>query len=203
MTHKIKIGLTGGIASGKTTISNYAKRKSIKVIDADIIARNVLQEHPEILEYLKDEYGDIIFDNNILNRKKLGNIIFSDPKKKIEYEKVIMPFIIDDIKSEIKKFEKSDDKFLLLDAALLFEESLDIYMDFNVLVYIDEKTQIERILKRDNLNKSLAKKRIKSQMSINDKKVKADFIIDNRGDIKNSLDQFDSILKDISNRKKV
>lgn len=203
MTHKIKIGLTGGIASGKTTISSYAEKKGIKVIDADKVAREVLQKYPEILEYLKDEYEDTIFDNNVLNRKKLGKIIFSDSKRKKEYEKVIMPFIIKDIKADIKEFENGSENFLILDAALLFEESLNKEMDFNILVYADVETQIKRILKRDNLSEDLAEKRIKSQMDVNEKKSKSDFIIDNSGDVKDSFYQFDKIIKEIISRKKV
>ena len=203
MKRKIKIGLTGGIASGKTTISTYAKEKDIRVIDADLVARDVLDKYPKILEYLKKQYGDLIFDNGILNRKKLGDLIFTDIKKRKEYEKVIMPFIIYDIEDKIKEFENGTETLLIIDAALLFENSLDKEMDFNILVYLDEKTQIKRILKRDKITENQALKRIESQMSLEDKKMRADFIIDNSGDKDYSYTQFDEIIKEIKKRKKV
>lgn len=203
MKRKIKIGLTGGIASGKTTVSTYAKEKGIRVIDADLVARDVLDRYPEILKYLKKQYGDLIFDNEILNRKKLGDLIFTDIKKRKEYEKVIMPFIIHDIEDKIKEFEKGPETLLIIDAALLFENSLDKEMDFNILVYLDEKTQIKRILKRDKISENQAIKRIESQMSLEDKKMKSDFIIDNSGDREYSYTQFDKIIKEIKKRKKV
>lgn len=203
MKPKFKIGLTGGIASGKTTVSTYAKEKGIQVIDADLVAREVLFKHPEILEYLKKEYGDLIFENEVLNRRKLGELIFADIKKRKEYEKVIMPFILHEIENKINEFESGPETFLIVDAALLFENSLDGEMDFNILVYLDEETQIKRLLKRDKITVAQAKKRIDAQMSLEDKKLKSDFIIDNSGTIKNSLKQFDNILKDIESRKKV
>lgn len=203
MKRKIKIGLTGGIASGKTTVSTYAKEKGIRVIDADLVARDVLDKYPEILKYLKKQYGDLIFDKEILNRKKLGDLIFTDIKKRKEYEKVIMPFIIHDIEDKIKEFEKGSETLLIIDAALLFENSLDKEMDFNILVYLDEKTQIKRILKRDKISENQAIKRIESQMSLEDKKMKSDFIIDNSGDREYSYTQFDKIIKEIKKRKKV
>ncbi|NLC66268.1 MAG: dephospho-CoA kinase [Clostridium sp.] len=203
MKRKIKIGLTGGIASGKTTVSTYAKEKGIRVIDADLVARDVLDRYPEILKYLKKQYGDLIFDNEILNRKKLGDLIFTDIKKRKEYEKVIMPFIIHDIEDKIKEFEKGPETLLIIDAALLFENSLDKEMDFNILVYLDEKTQIKRILKRDKISENQAIKRIESQMTLEDKKMKSDFIIDNSGDREYSYTQFDKIIKEIKKRKKV
>lgn len=203
MKRKIKIGLTGGIASGKTTVSTYAKEKGIRVIDADLVARDVLDKYPEILKYLKKQYGDLIFDKEILNRKKLGDLIFTDIKKRKEYEKVIMPFIIHDIEDKIKEFEKGPETLLIIDAALLFENSLDKEMDFNILVYLDEKTQIKRILKRDKISENQAIKRIESQMTLEDKKMKSDFIIDNSGDREYSYTQFDKIIKEIKKRKKV
>ncbi|NLB19597.1 MAG: dephospho-CoA kinase [Clostridium sp.] len=137
----IKIGLTGGIASGKTTVTNHLKALGFKVIEADEIAREVLEIYPEILAYLRLTYGEKIFNEGKLNRRLLGKIIFQNEIKREEYGKVIMPRIIEEIK---KRLEASENDIVFVDAPLLFEEGLDEQVDYTITVYVRRSIQLKR-----------------------------------------------------------
>ena len=103
----IKIGLTGGIGTGKSTISEIFKSENFNIIDADVIAREVLQKNPQILDVIRSEFGSGFFDwRGEFRRKEFGNHIFKFPKQRVRYEAIIMPYIKEAIDSEIKSYEK-------------------------------------------------------------------------------------------------
>lgn len=180
----IKIGLTGGIGTGKSTVSNILKKEGFNIIDADTIAKEVLEKNPPILEMVRTQFGTGFFDwRGEFRRKEFGNHIFRFPKQRIKYESIIMPYIKKTIEEEIKLFEEKKEKIVILDAPTLIENDMHKEMDYIVLVQADNSVQIQRIMNRDRLSKSEAVSRINSQMSMEEKKEFANIIIDNNADL--------------------
>lgn len=190
----MKIGLTGGIASGKSTVSEYLTSLGIEIVDADLLAREVLILYPEILSYLRETYGDLIFQEGVLDRRALGRIIFSDEQRKQEYLAVIMPKILHEAR---KRMEEAEGPLVVLDAALLFEEGLDEDVDVTITVYIPSELQLERLMNRDHLTPSEAVARIRNQMTLEEKKERSDYVIDNSGSREDTFKQMNEILKSL------
>lgn len=173
------IGLTGGIATGKSTVANILKSLGSYVIDADKISHEILDESKEAYKAVVEEFGkDILDENDKIDRKKLGKEVFSENKKLQKLEKITHPFILKEIKDDIKK-NKNRHKHLVLDAPLLFETNLDEVVDCTILIVCDYSIQIKRIKMRDGLSVEEAKKRIEAQMPLSEKKKLADEIISN------------------------
>jgi len=180
----IKIGLTGGIGTGKTTVSNILQDEKIKVIDADNIAKEVLEKNPQILEMVRTQFGAGFFDwRGEFRRKEFGNHIFRFPKQRVKYESIIMPYIKQAIEENIKVYENKGEKILIIDAPTLIENNMHDEMDYVILVYADNSVQIQRVMNRDKLTKVEAVSRINSQMSMEEKKEYANIIIDNNTDL--------------------
>jgi dephospho-CoA kinase len=177
---KLIIGLTGGIATGKSTVAKFLEELNIKVIDSDKIAHEILTYQDTINEIV-EEFGSIVLnkDGNI-NRIELGKIVFDDMEKLKKLESITHHRIFKVIDKKIKEY-KPNNKIIVLDAPLLFETSLDKNVDETWVVYTDKKTQINRLKKRDGLDKEDALKRIKAQMSLEEKANKANIIINNTG----------------------
>ncbi|MCF8002248.1 MAG: dephospho-CoA kinase [Halanaerobiales bacterium] len=174
------IGLTGGIATGKSTVSKILKDLNIKVIDADKIAHNVL-EYEDVKKEIKETFGNkVLNENGEIDRKKLGKIVFKENQKLKKLESITHPKILEIIDNKLKE---SKSELIVLDAPLLFESSLDGKVDEIWVVYASEETQISRLRSRDNLNKKEALDRINSQMDIDTKVNKADIVINNEGTI--------------------
>ncbi|ACA45882.1 dephospho-CoA kinase [Clostridium botulinum] len=193
-----KIGLTGGIGAGKSTISEMIKEKNIPVIDADKISREVLKLYPEILIRVKEVFGkEFLDDNGDLKRREFGSYIFKNKNKRIEYENIIMPYITRETFKRIKLLEENKESICVLDAPTLIEQGLYKYMDINILVWVDKDTQINRVVKRDGLNRSEVMNRINSQMSMEEKKKFVEYIIDNSKDIENTKNELDKIFMEV------
>ncbi|WP_434282908.1 dephospho-CoA kinase [Clostridium botulinum] len=193
-----KIGLTGGIGAGKSTISEMIKEKNIPVIDADKISREVLKLYPEILIRVKEVFGkEFLDDNGDLKRREFGSYIFKNKNKRMEYENIIMPYITKETFKRIKLLEENKESICVLDAPTLIEQGLYKYMDINILVWVDKDTQINRVVKRDGLNRSEVMNRINSQMSMEEKKKFVEYIIDNSKDIENTKSELDKILMEV------
>ncbi|WP_315078551.1 dephospho-CoA kinase [uncultured Clostridium sp.] len=180
----IKIGLTGGIGTGKSTISDIFRSENFNIIDADVIAREVLQKNPQILDVIRSEFGAGFFDwRGEFRRKEFGNHIFKFPKQRVRYESIIMPYIKEAINNAINLYEKKGEKVVIIDAPTLIENNMHEEMDYVVLVCAENSTQIKRVRDRDNLSKIEVVSRINAQMSLNEKKNFANVIIDNNGDL--------------------
>ncbi|MBS3811903.1 MAG: dephospho-CoA kinase [Halanaerobiales bacterium] len=173
------IGLTGGIATGKSLVSKTLRELGIKVIDADQIAHRVLNR-TEVIDKIKEEFGrEIINNKGEIDRKKLGEIVFSEHVKLKKLEEITHPTILDVIDQKLKEYKKQD--LIVLDAPLLFETYLDQKVDETWVVYAEEPTQIERLQKRDGLDYFEAKCRIDVQMPLKEKVQRADQVINNEG----------------------
>jgi dephospho-CoA kinase len=195
----IKVGLTGGIGSGKSTVSKLIAEKGIPVIDADTIAREILILYPEVINNIKTQFGDSFFDNNgLLKRRELGNFVFKSAKETLKLESLTLPFIIKEIFFKIEKYDSEGAKLCIIDAPTLIETDLYKSMDINILVWVDLNTQIERVIRRDYLNIEDVNIRINSQMPLEDKKKYADFIIDNSGSLENTKEQLENLLSKIN-----
>ena len=176
----IKIGLTGGIGSGKSTVSFMLKEAGFNIIDADVIAREVLVKYPEILEKVKIGFGAGFFDwRGDFRRKEFGNHIFRFPKQRKKYEEIILPYIKREIYENIDKLEKKKADFVIVDAPTLIENDLHKDMDYVILVYADINTQIQRVKARDRLSNGDVNTRINSQMQLEEKKKFANIINNN------------------------
>ncbi|HHV73965.1 MAG TPA: dephospho-CoA kinase [Thermoanaerobacterium sp.] len=175
------IGLTGGIASGKSTVSSILKRLGAVIIDADVVSREIMIKGTDTYNILVSVFGrEILRKDGEIDRRKLGNLVFADKEKLNKLNEITHPEIIKRIKDIIEEErKKGKEKAIVLDAALLIEMKLFNMVDEVWLVVVDKKTQIRRLMKRDNLSYKDALNRIKSQMSIEDKMKYADFIINN------------------------
>ncbi len=197
----LKIGITGGIGSGKSTISDMLRKKGFSIIDADIVAREVLRIYPEILQKVKEQFGKEFFnEKGELKRKEFGNYIFALEERRKKYENIIMPFIIEYIFIKLDKLKEEGKQVCFVDAATLIENNLHKRMDVNILVWVDSKTQIERVKNRDHLTEEQVINRISSQMPLEDKKKVCDFIIDNSKTLEYTEKELYRALKEIGKK---
>ncbi len=183
------VGLTGGIGSGKSTISVMIQELNIPVIDADKIAREVVLPGEAAYAQIVEFFGeDIVEEDRSINRKKLGAIIFNDEEKRLKLNSFVHPAVRKRMlarKDELLKVQES----VVMDIPLLFESKLTHMVDRTLLVYVDKKTQLERLMKRDQSSSADALSRIRSQIPLDDKKKWADGIIDNNGTVEESRQQ--------------
>lgn len=189
------IGLTGSIATGKSQVSKYLKDKGIKVVDADLIARDVAN-YKSVKNKIKKVFGDDLYIDDQLDRKKLAEIIFANKIHRQELNDIMHP----EIYKEINKKTRGKEDLVFVDIPLLFENE-DINkkygLDFDEiwLVYVDRETQIKRLMDRDRISREYAEKKINSQISVEEKRKKADVIIDNSGTLEETFAQVEENLK--------
>ena len=180
----LKIGLTGGIGTGKSTVSRMLIASGFKVLDADLVARQVLIQYPEILDKVRIEFGEGFFDwRGEFRRKEFGNHIFRFPKLRVKYENIIIPYIKKEINLAFERYEQNGVSLVILDAPTLIENNLHEDMDYVILVWADNTTQVQRVKTRDKLSNNDAISRINAQMPIEEKKKYANILIDNNGEL--------------------
>jgi dephospho-CoA kinase len=195
------IGLTGGIASGKSTAAEYLKEKGARIIDADQISHKISRKGEKGWQLVVDEFGDkILKENGEFDRDKLGEIVFSDPAKRKKLESILHPLIIYEMKEQAHQY-LADNKIVVFMAPLLYEANLDRFCDQIWVITAEEKVQIERLKKRNNLDEKAALKRIKAQMPLSKKEDKADVVIENNSsisDLKNKINLYwEKVLKGV------
>jgi dephospho-CoA kinase len=174
------IGLTGGIASGKSTISAKLKELGAAVIDGDILARDVVRKGEIAYNRIVQCFGaDILLPSGAINRKKLGSIVFADKEKLALLNNITHPEIINRMKKRIQELKAEGVKAIVVDAAMLIETGLYEYMDIVWVVAVDRETQIKRLIERDRFDYREAENRINSQLTDEARKKYADVIIDN------------------------
>lgn len=169
------IGLTGGIATGKSTVTNYLTEQGYVVLDSDIFSKEALHKDSNCIEQVKQTFDCVV--NGEIDRKKLGAIIFHDSQAKKKLEEIIHPYVIRKLQEGIIK--NKDREIVFLDIPLLYECQLEFLCDTIVVVYCDEKTQILRLMKRDAIDEDYAKVIIGNQLSIEEKKQRANLVLDN------------------------
>jgi dephospho-CoA kinase len=194
----LKVGLTGGIGSGKSTVTNLFLQNNIPVVDADIVSREIFEIYPNVNKEIRQEFGEEYFDEQgSLKRRQLGNLVFKNSGLRLKLEGITLPYIIREINNRMEQYNKDGAKICVVDAPTLIEHHLHKTMDLNLLIWVDLETQIKRVASRDLLNYEDILNRINSQMSLDEKKKYVDFVIDNRGSLEFTKEQFEAILAKI------
>ena len=180
------IGLTGGIGTGKSTVSRKLRERGYPVIDLDVISREVI-EYPEVIDELVRNFGNEILENQnntsgkkSISRNKLRQTVFKEEKKVSVLNSIMHPPIVKEMRRQIEELRKSY-KTVFVEVQLLFEAKLEKEFDIIVLVYADKKTQLERVLKRDGRSKGEVRQIINAQMDMTEKRKLSNYIIENNG----------------------
>ena len=181
------VGLTGGIGTGKSTVSRKLRERGYPVIDLDVISREVI-EYPEVIDELVRNFGNEILENQnntsgkkSISRNKLRQTVFKEEKKVSVLNSIMHPPIVEEMRRQIEKLRKSY-KTVFVEVQLLFEAKLEKEFDIIVLVYADKKTQLERVLKRDGRSEGEVQQIINAQMDMTEKRRLSNYIIENNGD---------------------
>lgn len=186
------IGLTGGIASGKSTASAYIEDKGYPVLDADKFARKATAKGGPSYKGIIEAFGKaVLAENGEIDRKKLGSMIFNDPEQRKVLNNLVHPEIRRMMNEERDRLKQKNHVFL--DIPLLFENQLDDQCDITLTIYVDESIQKARLMERNGLTEPEADSRISSQMPLSTKKDRSDFVMDNsgtRGDLYAQIDEF-------------
>jgi dephospho-CoA kinase len=192
------IGVTGGIASGKSLISDWFVKAQINVIDADKVYKTLMKNDQSLYEEVMNHFDLPASEDHKLDYRALGNIVFNDKKKLDELNRMTHPYVIKKTEEIIESHRQNNEKHLVLDIPLLFESKMDVYCDVVICVYVDKETQIERLMKRNLMDRKTAISRIDSQMDLEEKKEKSTFVIDNSLSKDHSYRQFRQILAKIN-----
>ena len=181
MSKSIKIGLTGGIASGKTTVSDFFKQFGTKVIDADVISHQVTKPGGTAFQEIISSFGSSVLDENgLINRKKMRKIIFNDVSKKEMLERIIHPKVREEM---FNLASQSNDHYLIVSVPLLVETGMNEMMDRTLVVDCSEETQIERLIHRDKITMGEAKSILRNQTNRSTRLKAADDLIVNEKNV--------------------
>lgn len=189
------IGLTGGIACGKSVVSDIFARNGINVIDTDIISRVVMQEGQKCNDEVKKTFPACV-ENGVINRRTLREIVFNDKQKLAKLNAITLKYIAQETENQLAM----QNDLVVLVVPLMFESGFDKYCDFIVDVACSEEERINRLIKRDNITKDLALSMINSQMKDSERREKSDFVIENNGKISNLEKKVENLLKTLKER---
>ncbi len=188
------IGLTGGIASGKSTIANMLKNEGITVIDADVESRLAVEQGEEAYDHIVNHFSkSILLEDGSINRAKLGEIIFNIKEERMKLNEIVHPAVRKRMLQKKESAENNGEAIIIMDIPLLYESKFTELVDKTLLVFVDEDIQLQRLMERNHYSKQEALARIHSQMPLADKKRLADVVIDNNG----SLEQTELQLKNV------
>ena len=198
------IGLTGGIGTGKSTVSHILREKGYKVIDLDVISHEVIK-FPNVVEKIVENFGKEVLENNnsqsyVISREKLGKIIFGNKEKRLVLNSIMHPEILRFMREKISEYrnkKENENKIIFVEIQLLFEVQWEKEFDYILLVSTNEEMQIQRVLNRDNRTREEALNIINSQMPLEEKKKKSDFVIENDGNIQDLEKKVDEFLKEV------
>jgi len=193
------VGLTGGIASGKTTVARMLKRMGAQIIDADAVSREVMKPHSDCWKRIVKQFGETILrKDRTINRKKLSVQIFCDPHKRMLLNRIVHPFIKKRIREMIARIGAAyPEALVFIDAALLVETGMYREYDKLVVVAADENLQIARLARRNRLSLKDARSRIRAQLPLDRKKKVADYVISNQDSLAHTRRQTRAILQEL------
>ena len=190
------IGLTGGIASGKSTVSNMLKEMDITVIDADVEARLAVEKGEPAYQKIVAEFGqDILLPNGEIDRQKLGSIIFHNAEKRQLLNGMVHPEVRKRMKDQAEAAKERGEQVIVLDIPLLFESKLTFMVEKTILVFVDRAVQLQRLMERNNLTREDAEARVTSQMPLSEKVELSDAVINNNGTVEETREQLIEILR--------
>ena len=196
------IGLTGGVASGKSTVSQMLAQLGAHIIDADLIARQVVEPGLPAWTEIVDTFGEgLLNPDRTLNRGKLGGIVFSDPEALAVLNRIVHPRVIAVENQQISEIrERYPGDLIVLDIPLLIETGGQSRVEKLIVVVADEEKQIERLVERNCLSREEAVKRIRTQMELKEKVKFADYVIDNNTTLANTHSQVEAIWREINQK---
>ncbi|WP_410769746.1 dephospho-CoA kinase [Fontibacillus sp. BL9] len=177
----MNIGLTGGIATGKSTVSQMLVRRGAALIDADVIAREIMEPGHPVLAAVARRFGQaVLLPGGGLDRKRLGSIVFSNPDERKALEAITHPAIRLEMKQRMAELEaENPSRLVVADIPLLYESGLESLYNEVMVVYVPRELQLERLLARDGMTRNEAEARLRAQMDIELKRERADILIDN------------------------
>lgn len=190
------IGITGGIASGKSTVSAIIKEAGFKIIDSDKIAHELLSEK-EIIKKIVNHFGETILIDEKINRAQLAKLIFNNQEALDLLNSIMHPLV--KAKISLLLLELKDEEIVFVDVPLLYEAHMENDFWRIIVVYISEELQIKRLMKRDNISRDYAKLKISRQLAMDEKSKRADFIINNEGDIQKTKLQVNELIRRLKN----
>ena len=190
-----KIGLTGGIGSGKTTAARHFAALGARVYHADEFARQALDPCSDCYGKVVEAFGmDVVQDDGTIDRRKLGEIVFADDTKRNVLNGIIHPYVIDELLSSAERDLRNDPNGIaVFEVPLLFESGMDRQMDANIVVTCAEETRIQRVMERDELLREQVLARMRAQMPEEEKRLRADYVLDNNGTHESLLRQVDAL----------
>ena len=195
----MNVGLTGGIACGKSTVSGMLEARGAAIVDADRIARDVVLPGQPALQDIREAFGDdVLLADGTLNRKALGAVVFGDEAARRKLEAILHPRIRAEMARQMADWnEREPGRLVIVDIPLLYESGLDKRFDFEeiLVVYVPREVQLERLMKRDGLSSEAAEQRLDAQMPIERKKELADVVIDNSGSLEQTEAQVEAYLR--------
>ncbi|MED4599169.1 dephospho-CoA kinase [Paenibacillus validus] len=194
----MNIGLTGGIACGKSTVAAMLVRRGALLVDADRIAREVVEPGTPVLAKVIERFGaDLLQEDGSLNRKKLGERIFGDPEARRDLEGLLHPSIRATMRERMRAYENEfPDRLVVVDIPLLYESGLQSMVERVMVVYVPREVQLMRLMARDGLSPEQAEQRLQSQMPIEEKRRLADIVIDNTGSLEETEKQIEAFWKE-------
>ncbi|MEK4025122.1 dephospho-CoA kinase [Sporosarcina sp. FSL W7-1283] len=191
------IGLTGSIASGKSTVANMLREKGYPIVDADVIARQVVEPGSPLLNEIQHAFGsDVIQKDGSLNREQLGALIFHDENKRVQLNELMHPAIRGEMVSQKEQYLQQGYQTVIMDIPLLFESKLHSYVEKILVVSVTKELQKQRLIARNELSEQEADARIASQLDMDIKESSADAVIHNNGTIEETEKQLEKILAD-------
>ena len=189
------IGLTGSIASGKSTVSKMFQEKGFPIVDADKIARQVVEPGTSVIKEIGEHFGEeVLNEDGSLNREKLGERIFKNEEERIKLNSIIHPAIRHEMNRQKEHWISEGADTVIMDIPLLFESKLQTFVEKIIVVSVTPEIQKQRLLARNKLTEQEASNRINSQLPMIDKEAGADVVIDNNGTIEETRMQLESIL---------
>ncbi len=190
------LGLTGGIASGKSTVAGMLRDLGIVIIDADIIAREVVEVGEDAYFKIVGAFGrNILHDDRTINRQKLGEVIFNNEQKRKVLNSIVHPAVREKMNRLKQEHLEKGEKIIVLDIPLLFESKQTHLVEKIILVYVDRDVQLKRLIERNGLSIDEAEARINSQMPLTEKIPLADAVINNNGSIEETKEQLLAVLR--------
>lgn len=191
------LGLTGGIACGKTTVARYLHDLGLPVLDADAVSRSLTAENGEALPAVREAFGEGVFNGGQLDRRALGRIVFSDPEKRRRLEEILHPMVIARMK---KATEALEAPIVVWDVPLLYEAGMDAQCGEVWCCYISEAEQISRVMRRDGLPRGEAQARVNSQMPLKEKCERAAHTIHTAGSLAATRRRVRGLLSELRRR---
>jgi dephospho-CoA kinase len=200
----VLIGLTGGIGSGKSLAASLFRDLGARVIDADILCRELVLPKRPAWKAIVEQFGsDILQDDERLDRKKISSLIFTDPAKKLALESILHPKVFEEERRRYQRVQEGDpDAVVIVDAAMLIESGNHKNMDKVIVVRSRLEDQIERVVKRNGWSREQVIDRLNSQMSVEEKLLHADIVIENDGDLAHLRDSVSKIFKNLTGKAK-